>query len=64
LVLLGPLIAFGAIPRMVFGPVLLVIEAMAFLQVREHVTRALLAGATLLDLVPLCLFALHMTGAR
>ena len=62
--LLGPLIAFGAIPRMVLGPVLLVIEAMAFLQVRGRVTRALLAGATLLDLVPLCLFALHMAGMR
>lgn len=61
--LLGPLIAFGAIPRMVFGPVLLVIEGVTFLLVRRHATRALLAAAMLMDLVPLSLFALHMARA-
>src|SRR5580658_9338407 len=57
---LGPFIAFVAIPRMVFGPVFLVIEGLTFLLVRGRVTRTLLAGAMLMDLVPLGLFALHM----
>ena len=61
--LLGPFIAFVAIPRMVFGPVLLVIEGVAFLLVRGRVTRALLAAAMLMDLVPLGMFALHMMRA-
>ena len=61
--LLGLFIAFVAIPRMVFGPVLLVIEAATFLLVRERVTRALLAVAMLMDLVPLGMFALHMMRA-
>jgi len=61
--LLGLLIAFGAIPRMVFGPVLLVIEGAIFLLARERVTRALLAAAMLTDLVPLSMFALHLTRA-
>lgn len=57
---LGPLIAFVAIPRMVFGPVFLVIEGVTFLLVRRRMMRALLAVAMLMDLVPLGLFALHM----
>jgi hypothetical protein len=61
--LLGLFIAFVAIPRMVFGPVLLVIEGAIFLLVRERVTRALLAVAMLMDLVPLGMFALHMMRA-
>jgi hypothetical protein len=60
---LGLLIAFGAIPRMVFGPVLLVIEGATFLLVRQRVTRVLLAAAMLMDLVPLSLFALHLARA-
>jgi hypothetical protein len=48
---------------MVFGPVLLVIEGATFLLVRARVTRALLAVAMLMDLVPLGLFALHMMRA-
>lgn len=40
---LGPIIAFGAIPRMVFGPVLVMIEGATFLLVRERLTRTLLA---------------------
>ena len=60
--LLGLLIAFGAIPRMVFGPVLLVIEGVTFLLIRERLARALLAAAMLMDLVPLSIFALHLTG--
>ena len=58
--LLGPFIAFIAIPRIVFGPVMLVIEGATFLLLRERVTRAFLATAMLMDLVPLSLFALHL----
>ncbi len=62
-VLLGLFIAFGAIPRMVLGPVLLVIEGATFLLIRERVTRAFLVVAMLMDLIPLSLFALHMARA-
>jgi hypothetical protein len=58
--MLGLLIAFVAIPRIVFGPVLLVIEAAAFFLIRGRVTRALLAAAMLMDLIPLGMFALHL----
>ena len=61
--LLGLFIAFVAIPRMVFGPVLLVIEAATFLLVRGRITRALLAVAMLMDLVPLGMFAFHLLRA-
>jgi hypothetical protein len=61
--LLGLLIAFGAIPRMVFGPVLVVIEGVTFLMVRERIARALLAAAMLMDLAPLSIFALHLARA-
>jgi hypothetical protein len=61
--LLGLFIAFVGIPRMVFGPVLLVIEAATFFLVRGRVTRALLAVAMLMDLIPLGMFALHMMRA-
>jgi hypothetical protein len=56
-------IAFVAVPRLVLGPVLLVIEAVTFLLVRGRVTRALLVVAMLMDLVPLGMFALHMLRA-
>jgi hypothetical protein len=58
--LLGMFIALVAMPRIVAGPVLLVVEGLTFLLVRARVTRALLAAAILMDLVPLSLFALHM----
>ena len=61
--LLGLFIAFVAFPRMVLGPILLVLEGVAFLLVRGRVARALLAVAMLMDLVPLGLFALHMMRA-
>ena len=61
--LLGLFIAFGAIPRMVFGPVLLVIEAVTFFLIHKRIVRALLAAAMLMDLIPLGLFALHMARA-
>jgi hypothetical protein len=58
--LLGPFIAFGAFPRMVFGPILLLIEGATFLLVRGRVARALLGVAMLMDLVPLGMFALNV----
>jgi hypothetical protein len=61
--LLGLFIAFVAIPRMVLGPVLLVIEGVAFFLVRGRVARALLAVAMLMDLIPLGMFAFHMLRA-
>jgi len=61
--LLGLFIAFLAIPRMVGGPVVIVIEAVTFWLMRGRIPRALLACAMLMDLVPLSLFALHMWRA-
>jgi hypothetical protein len=58
--ILGPLIAFVAIPRMVFGPVLIVVEGAGFFLIRARLTRAVLAVAVLMDLVPLGLYALHV----
>jgi hypothetical protein len=57
--LFGLFVAFVGIPRMVFGPVLLVIEAATFFLVRARVARALLAAAMLMDLIPLSTYALH-----
>jgi hypothetical protein len=57
------LIAFGAIPRMVFGPVLVIIEGATFLLVRERLTRTLLATAMLMDIIPLSIFAMHLAAA-
>jgi hypothetical protein len=59
----GLFAAFVAIPRMILGPVLVVIEAATFLMLRGRVTRGLLVAAMLMDLVPLGLFALHMLRA-
>lgn len=61
--MLGALIAFVAIPRIIFGPVLVVVEAATFLLVRAGRTRGLLVAAALMDIIPLSLFALHMAGA-
>ena len=61
--LLGLFLAFVAIPRMVLGPVLVVIEGLTFLLVRGGVARALLAAAALMDVVPLSLYALHFARA-
>ncbi len=61
--LLAPLIPFVAIPRMVFGPILLVIEGAMFVLVRGRITRTLLAAAMLMDIVPLSMFALHLVRA-
>ncbi|HLK86941.1 MAG TPA: hypothetical protein VKT27_10585 [Candidatus Binataceae bacterium] len=61
--MLGPLIAFGALPRIAFGPVLVMIEGATFFLARERATRALLGGAMLMDLVPLGVFGLHIAAA-
>jgi hypothetical protein len=61
--LLGLFAAFVAIPRMILGPVLVVIEAVTFLMLRGRVTRALLVAAMLMDIVPLGMFASHMLRA-
>jgi hypothetical protein len=58
--MLGLFIAFVAIPRVVFGPVLLVIEGLTFLLVPARAARALLVVAALMDLIPLGLYVLHM----
>ncbi len=59
----GLFIAFIGIPRVVFGPVLLVIEGLTFLLVKVRIARALLVVAALMDIIPLVLFALHMARA-
>jgi hypothetical protein len=61
--LLGLFIPLVAVPRIVLGPVLLVIEGVTFLLVRARIVRALLAAAMLMDIVPLSMFALHMARA-
>jgi len=58
--LLGPLIAFAAIPRIVAGPVVVVAERLAMFLVRQRNMRLVLVAAMLMDLVPLGLYALHV----
>ncbi len=58
--LIGVPIAFGAIPRIVFGPILLVIEGFTFLLLRTRIARALLVAAMLMDVIPIGLYMLHM----
>jgi hypothetical protein len=57
--LFGLFIAFVAVPRIVLGPILLVIEAATFFLVRTRVMRVLLIAAMLMDLIPLGIYALH-----
>jgi hypothetical protein len=59
---LGPLIAFGAIPRIVAGPVVVVAEGLAMILVRQRTMRIVLAVAILMDLVPMGLYASHMAS--
>jgi hypothetical protein len=61
--LLGLWLAFGAIPRIVASPVLIVAEGLAMLLVRQRSMRIVLAAAVLMDLVPIGLYALHMARA-
>jgi len=59
--ILGPLIAFIGIPRIVLGPVVVVIEGLTFILVRGRGVRLLLVAAALMDVVPIGLYAWHMT---
>jgi hypothetical protein len=61
--ILGVLIAFAAIPRIILGPVMVIIEAVTFLLARERLARTLLTTAMLMDIVPLSVFALHIAMA-
>jgi hypothetical protein len=58
--LIGVWLAFGAIPRIVAGPVIIVAEALAMLLVWGRGIRVILAVAILMDLVPMGIYALHM----
>jgi hypothetical protein len=60
---LGLLIAFGAIPRIVIGPVLVIIEGATFFLIHGALPRMILVVAMLMDLIPLGIYALHMTAA-
>lgn len=59
----GALIALGAISRIVAGPVVMTVEGITILLARGSIMRALLAGAILMDLIPLVMSALHMARA-
>lgn len=61
--ILGLAVVFGALPRIVAGPVVLVVEAAALVLLRARAARAVLAGAMLMDIVPLGHFVLHVSAA-
>jgi hypothetical protein len=58
---LGLFIAFIGIPRIILGPVLLVIEGLTFILIRGRRARALLIAAALMDVIPIALYAFHMS---
>jgi hypothetical protein len=60
---LGALVAFVAIPRMVLGPVLLMVEGATFFLAPERLTRTVLGAAMLMDLIPLSIFAMHIVAS-
>lgn len=60
---LGALLAFGAIPRIVAGPVVIVIDFLALFLLRDPAARRLIAAAMLTDIAPMGLFFLHMFRA-
>jgi hypothetical protein len=61
--IVGLFIAFIGIPRMILGPVLLVVEGLTFILVRARTARILLVVAALMDVIPIGLYALHMGRA-
>jgi hypothetical protein len=61
--LIGALIAFGAIPRIVAGPIMVVVEFLALFLLRDAASRKLLAATMLMELVPMGLFVMHMIRA-
>lgn len=60
---LGAAIVWGAMPRIILGPIVIVIETMTLALARDRRVRAMLAAAMLLDLVPIGVFALHLVAA-
>ena len=59
--ILGPFVAFIGIPRIILGPVLLVVEGLTFILVRGRAVRLLLVVAALMDVIPIALYAWHMS---
>jgi hypothetical protein len=59
--ILGPFIAVIGIPRIVLGPVVVVIEGLTFILIRGRAVRLLLIAAALMDVIPIALYAWHMT---
>jgi hypothetical protein len=59
--ILGPFIALIGIPRIVLGPVVLVVEGLTFILIRARGARLLLVVAALMDIVPIGLYAWHMS---
>jgi hypothetical protein len=60
---LGLWLAFGAIPRIVAGPALVLGEGAALVVARNRGARLLLGMAMTMDLVPLGLFARHVMSS-
>jgi hypothetical protein len=58
---LGVLVAFIGIPRIILSPVVLVIEGLTFILIRRRTARALLVVAALMDVIPIALYAFHMS---
>jgi hypothetical protein len=61
--LLSLFTTFVAFPRIILGPVFVVIEGATFVLARGRVARAVLAVAMLMDVIPLGIFALHLVGS-
>jgi hypothetical protein len=59
--ILGPFIALIGIPRIVLGPVVVVIEGLTFILIRARGARLLLVAAALMDVIPIGLYAWHMS---
>lgn len=59
----GLLVPLVAIPRIMAAPVVLVVGAIAMHLLSSPRSRAIIAGAMLLDIVPLALFAWHLARA-
>jgi hypothetical protein len=61
--IIGALVALGAIPRIVLGPIVVAVEFLALFLFRDAGSRKLLAAAMLMDVIPMGLFTLHMVRA-
>jgi hypothetical protein len=58
---LGLLVAFWAIPRIVLGPLIVLVETATCFLARDQSARLLLAAMILMDIIPLGLFLRHLT---